>query len=165
MKILSWGSTLNMKEKQASVKAKILACFRGVARGSRAACGFLLAAGCLLFALAALQVLFIGGTNTLGVAPQISFLWLNITLIAFFSFFAFPSLRLNLRRTRQRKLGSPEAAKASDRPYGICASVRSRPVCKVLVIRRLAKERAIRPRVGRRTFDERGRSHEATFNG
>lgn len=163
MKIFSDSQIVNMRAEQSAVKAALAASLRSVARGWRAASLFLLAACSLLIALAALQVLFIGGMDTLGFAPQVSFLCLSFALIALFSALALPSIRLNLWSARWRTLKPSEATKGS-RVFSINASAQARPVCKVLVIRRLAQDAQADIRDAWRTFDGRSKGREVTFN-
>jgi len=164
MKIFSDSQVVNMREEQPSIRAALVARCRSVTRGWLAASVFLLSVCCLLIALAALQVLFIGGMDTLGVAPQVSFLCLSIALMALFSLLAFPSMRLNLRRARRQSSTPSEAAKTNSIISGVITSEPTRAVCKVLVIKRLAKDAQAERREAWQNFDGRSKRLEVTLD-
>jgi hypothetical protein len=164
MNKLTDGLTMSARGERSAGKVATAARWQSVARGWRTATVVLLASLCLLACTVALQVLVVGVADTLGVAPQFSFLSLNLALIALFAWFALPKYHLRLKRKRRQK-SAPAGAKV-ERVNAFGLNIDSPPgqVCKVLVIRRLAQGARSEPRGSWQALDERSRRREVTLD-
>jgi hypothetical protein len=164
MKFVGDNPVMNASGEQSAVKAALAACWRSVVRGLRAATVHVLAPCCLFVCVAALQVLFVGAADTLGLAPQVSFLSLNLALVALFSWLALPRMRLSLKRGRGRKTAIAEARATGGGAFSLDAAPPTRPACKVLVIRRLTVSARAGRREAWRVLDGRSKSREVTVD-
>jgi hypothetical protein len=164
MNALTDRQIVNARGERSAGKAATAARWQSVVRGWRTATVVLLAGLCLLACTAVLQVLFVGVADTLGVAPQFSFLSLNLGLIALFSWFAPPKYLFRLKRERRRKSASAEAKAARVNAFGLNIDSPPGQVCKVLVIRRLAQGVHSEPRESWQALGERSRRREVTLD-
>lgn len=171
MKTFSQSQSVNMRVRQSAIKTALAVHCQSIARSASKAIVFALAAGCLVIVLAALQISFIGGMDVLGIAPQVSFLCLNVALLALFYFLLRPALPSSIRGAWRRNSVSSEAAAVNSRIFRMNASLHAQPMCKVLIIRRSAKDDRRKVKNAQaeqhgtwRTFDEKGERDEVTFN-
>ena len=75
-----------------------------------------------------LSVLVVGGTDRFGLAPQYSFLGLNLTLIAFCLLFLLAPLRA--------RIGHSHAAQAVSAASAAAPQIKAEPLSKLLIMRR-----------------------------
>lgn len=135
-----------------------------IARRRLSASALLLVACCIFIVLFALQILFVGGMDVLGLAPQVSFLCLNIALIVLFSSLAFHPALLKLWRARRQAPAASRTAETVGEAFRTNTSVTARSICKVLVIRRKAVEAGEATRETRRNFERASKRREVGFN-
>lgn len=160
MKIFNDNHAVNLSGEGSPVIAALSARRHGFVRGCLATSAPVLAACCLLIGLAALQVLFVGVMELLGLAPQVSFLSFNLVLIALFLLLALPPLRLRLRLKQRRKIAANETGVANTGAFSLNVTSPARPVCKVLVIRRSAQGAHAEQHKAWRAFAKGDERHE-----
>lgn len=164
MKIFGDNHAVNLSGERSTVIAALLTRWRGFVRGSLAAFVPVLAACCVLAILVAFQVLFVGGMDVLGFAPQVSLLSLNLVLIALFLSLTLPTQRLRLMDRRRRKSVIAEVGVANARALSLNAVSPARPTCKVLVIKRLAQGAHTERREAWRVFAKDEERHEVGYD-
>jgi hypothetical protein len=169
MKIFS--QSVNERAQPSAINTALAACFQSLTRSASKAFVFALAACGFVIFLAVLQILVVGGMDLLGLAPQVSFLCLNVALMVLFFLLVRPALRLSGWRVWQRNLTLSEVAATHNGIFCVNTSSQAQEICKVLIIRRSAKDDRGKVKNAQaesqetwRTCHERSKRDEINFN-
>ena len=169
MKIFS--QSVDESAQPSTVNTSLAARGQSIARSASHAFVFALAACIFVIFLVGLQIMVIGGMDLLGLSPQVSFLCFNVVLMVLFFLFMRPALRSSGWRVWKGNSTLSDVAATHNGTFCVNTTSQAHEICKVLIIRRSAKDDRGQVRNMQaesqetwRTFDERSKRDEVTFN-
>jgi hypothetical protein len=128
MKVISLNRLAHTRFTQPLPKGLLADGWRSVSGKLRAPLFYGATTTLCVMAVLFLSVLVIGGADRFGIAPQYSFLGLNLTLIAFCLLFLLSPLRAHT--------GHNSAAQAASAARAAARRIKAEPIGKLLIIRR-----------------------------